>query len=239
MKRYKTAILALSCMLCLFNSFCSAQEMMVSQPNVLTRAMGQLNREEFQRVGIYKVKGNSYVLEGANVSDIYTTGGFGNNLPLVFDAYSQKVSIIQANKTDIATLSFEELDSFVVKTDNDKRFYRPTLFINAAKIEPGNKKFFERLLQGPKYGLYKSYKADMRKATSDLAQTNIMEFEIVSEYFYLPAGAHEFVKIKPNLSGLKKQFALETEALQVLNSSTKDNFQDNLVVFFEVVNAKK
>ncbi len=239
MKISSIRIVTLSFILCFVCFVSRAQNMMTFQQNILTRAIGQINREEFQRIGIYKVKGNSFVLSGKNVSDVYTTGGDGMNQTLMFDAHTQNVSILQENKTDIATLTLDELDSFIVKVDNDGRFYRPAIFINASKIEAGKKIYMERLEQGPRYALYKSYKAEMRKATQDLAQTNIMEFEIVSEYFYLPFGANEFVKIKSNLSSLKKQFVLETEAVKILSSSNKENFQDNLTVFFQTLNSKK
>ena len=216
-----------------------AQDMMVFQSNMRSKGTSQFYEEEFQRIGNYKVKGNSYLLKGTNVSDLFTTLGYGVNMPLVYDAYTQNVSVMQENKKDIVTLSFEELDSFMVKIDHDKRFTQPAVFINATKIEPGKKIYLQRLTNGPKYSLYKSYKADMRPAALDLAQTNVMEFEIVSEYFYLPAGAHQFVKIKSNWSSLKKQFAAETAALQVLNTLTKENIDDTLSFFFDILNSKQ
>ncbi|MES2779945.1 MAG: hypothetical protein V4651_08635 [Bacteroidota bacterium] len=203
-----------------------------------SKATSQFYQEEFQRIGNYKVKGNSYLLKGANVSDLFTTLGFGVNMPLVFDTYTQNVSVMQENKKDIVTLSFEELDSFFVKIDNDKKFTQPVTFINANKIEPGKKMYFQRLADGSKYSLYKSYKADMQRAALDLAQTNVMEFVINSEFYYLPKGATQFVKIKPNLTTLKKQFAAETEALQVLNNTTKENFEENITFFFDLLNSK-
>ncbi len=238
MKSSTTRLLILSVFLSFLTNISIGQDLMTFQPNVLTKAMGRINREEFQRIGNYKVKGNPNVLDGANVSDISTRIGFGANMPLVFDAYTQGVSVMQENKIDIAPLSFEEVDSFVVKVDTDKRFLRPATFINAARIEPGKKMYLQRLANGSKHSLYKSYKAGMKRSTQDLAQTNVMEFEILSEYFYLPYGANEFVKIKTNLSALKKQFASETEALKLLGDINKENFEDSIIAFFNAINSK-
>ena len=230
--------LTLSLVLCFATSSLSAQDMMVFQSNMRSKATSKFYAEEFQRIGNYKVKGNSYLFKGANVSDLFTTLGYGVNMPVVFDTYTQKVSVMQANKTDIVTLSFDELDSFIVKIDNDKRFTRPATFINANKIEPGKKLYLERLATGAKYSLYKSYKAEMERAALDVAQTNLMEFQIRSEFYYLPAGASEFIKIKPNLSSLKKQFANDPDALKLLANTTKEKLEEDLTFFFDVLNSK-
>lgn len=203
-----------------------------------SRASSQYYEEEFRQIGNYKVRGNSYILKGANVSDLFTTLGYGVNMPLVFDAYTQDVSVMQEDKTKIITLGMDEVDSFVVKIDSDKRFASPTTFINASKIEPGKKMYLERLAMGPKFGLYKGYSAEMQRATMDIAQNNVMQFEIISDYYYLPAGDKKFTKIRQNLGALKKQFSAETEALKLLSNTTKENIEEKLTLFFEFLNSK-
>ncbi len=240
MKTTTTRLLFLSLIFCLGTHLAMGQDMVALQPNFLSRAVNQLDWDaEYQRIGNFKVRGNFYLLKGANVSDIFTPLGFGVNMPLVFDAYTQNVGIMQEDRKSIVPLSLKELDSFVVKVDNENRFYKPATFINASKIDPAKKFYLERLVHGAKYGLYKSYNAEMRKTTVELAQTNVMEFEMVSEYFYLTSGATEFIRIKSNLSTLKKQFGLEKEALELLHGTTKTNLQENLTVFFNTLNSKK
>jgi len=222
-----------------FVTICSfSQNIPVFHITMGSRASSQYYEEEFKRIGNYKVKGNSYLLKGANVSDLFTTLGYGVNMPLVFDTYTQDVSVMKEDKKNIVTLSFEELDSFVVKVDMDKSFSQPATFVNAGKIEPGKKMYLERLATGAKFGLYKSYQAQMQRAAMDIAQTNLMEFEITSEYFYLPAGGTEFIKIKQNLSTLKKQFSSETQGLKLLANTSKENLESNLVYFFDFLNSK-
>jgi hypothetical protein len=219
------------------NGFVKAQDMMVFQSNMRSKATSQFYQEEFKRIGNYKVKGNSYLLMGANVSDLFTTLGFGVNMPLVFDTYTQEVSIMQENKTDIIKLSLEELDSFFVKIDNDKKFAQPAFFINASKMEAGRKMYLQRLTSGAKYSLYKSYRAELRPAALDVAQTNVKEFEITSEYFYLDNETKKtFIKIKPNTASLKKQFTDDTAALALLDNTNKENLEEHLVSFFDKLN---
>lgn len=215
-----------------------AQVLMVFESNILSRATTQFYEEEFKRIGNYRVKGNSYLLKGENFSDLFSTQGNGLRIPLVFDTYTQEVSVMKEDKKNIVILSFEEVDSFVVKLDMDSRFSQPATFVNAGRIEPGKKMYLERLVAGARFGLYKSYQAQMQRAALDIAQTDLMEFEITSEYFYLPAGATEFIKIKQNLSTLKKQFSSETQGLKLLTNITKENLERNLMYFFNFLNSK-
>lgn len=218
-----------------------AQNQVVIFPsNTRYRATSQYYQEEaFQRIGNYQVKGNSYLLKGANITDTYTTIGYGSNLPVVFDAYTQQVSILLENKKDMVKLTSAELDSFIVKIDNEKKFQDPVIFINASRMESGKKMYLQRLTNEAGYNLYKSYKAEMKPAALDIAQTNIMAFEILSEYFYLDNNStskQSFVKIKMNAEGLKKKFADKPEAVELLRGINKEKQEDILIAFFEKLN---
>lgn len=239
MKKIITGLTTL--ILCFITLLINAQQITIFPSNTRSRATSQFYQEDFQRIGNYQVKGNSYFLKGANVSDIFTTLGFGTNVPIVFDAYTQQPSILLENKKDMVKLTLEELDSFIVKVDNEKEkvFTEPVTFINASKTEPGRKMYLQKLTNVSGYNLYKSYKAELRPAALDVAQTNLMQFEIVSEYFYLDTAEKKpFVKIKSNTEGLKKKFSDNKEAVELLKNITKDNFEVTLINFFEKVNKK-
>lgn len=226
----------LSC-LAPFAGQAQAPDMTIFQSNMRSKAANRFYEEEFQRIGAYKVKGNSYLLKGKNVVDLYTTLGYGTNMPLVFDTYTQQASILLENKIDIVALSQEELDSFIIKVDNDGKFTEPAFFINASKIDASKKLYLQRLTNGSKYNLYKSFIAEMRPAAMDIAQTNVKEFEIVSEYYYLDMASKEsFIKIKPNTKNLKETFKEQKAALDILNIKTSQNLELKLIAFFNKIN---
>ena len=78
----------------------------------------------------------------------------------------------------------------------------------------------------------------MRPAAMDIAQTNVKEFEIVSEYYYLDMASKEsFIKIKPNTKNLKETFKEQKAALDILNTKTSDKLESKLVAFFNKINA--
>jgi len=192
--------------------------------------------EEFVNVGAFKVKGNSYVLKGANRADIYTPLGTGTNIPLVYDANTQQISVLQDDHSKVVDIKPEQLDSFTVKlaSDDIAIVSAPAFFINASRYEPSKKFYLQRLTNGSKFNLYKLYKTELRPAALDVAQTSLREFEITPEYYYMDMSARkEFVRIK-KASGLKKDFKDNAAALQTLEADVKTELK--YVTFFEALN---
>jgi hypothetical protein len=210
--------------------------MTVFQGNSRSKAAMQFYQEEYKRIGAFKVKGNSLVLEGNNVSDLYSSLGPGANFPIVFDAYTQELSIMLENRKEVVKLTFDEVDSFIVKVDTDKKYAEPTTFVNAYKIDESKKLYLQKLTSGPKYNLYKSFFTELRPAAMDLAQTNVREFEIVYEYYYLSAGGKEFIKIKKNAKSVKKLFEKDKDLIDKLEKNFSQNFEATLVTFFDEIN---
>ena len=216
-----------------------AQDMVVFQSNMRSKAANQFYEEEFRTVGTYKVKGNSYLLKGNNVSDIYTTLGFGVNIGVVFDTYNQQVAVMQEDKKSVVNLSFQELDSFYMKIDNDNKVKGPVMFRNMTKIDPSMEYYMQELVNGGKYKLYKSYYAEMFNASNNIAQTNLKEFEIKSDFYfvdYTTGGERKVVKIKSNLKSLKEYFKNNPAALKILSDYPSKNLEEKLTVLFETVN---
>jgi hypothetical protein len=216
------------------SSHAQVTDMTIFQSNMRSKATNQFYQEEFRRVGSYKVKGSSLLLKGHNVTDLYSTLGYGTNLPIIFDCYTQKLSILQENGTDVIQLTNDEVDSFRVKIDKDINNSVPMLFINAEKIDPSRKMFLQQLTNEKRYNLYKHYLADMKPAAMDVAQTNVMEFKIVDEYYFLDNNEGSFVKIKPNGKSLREQFKDKKEALKTLDSALP--LETRLRLFFGQVN---
>ena len=193
-------------------------------------------QEEFQRIGAYKVKGNSWILKGNNETDLYSAFGFSPDVAIVYDTYTQSIGILQDSRVDQIKLDNVEVDSFIVKADKDLNFSQPAFFINAEKFDGTKKGFLQRLTNGTKYNLYKSFKAEMRPAAMDLAQTNVKEFEIVSEYYYLDMkDKTTFIKIKPNTKALKDFFKDQKLALELLENESQ-KLEPRLISFFNKVN---
>lgn len=232
--------LAIVCFMSISVQSMAQGEITVFNSNMRSKAANQFYEEEYRNVGIYKVKGNSYLMKGNNVSDLFSILGYGTNLALVYDTYTQQVAVMQPDKKSVINLSMDEVDSFYLKVDNDKLLTGPMMFKNMTKIDPSVKSYMQELVRGGKYSLYRSYYADMKNAAMDVAQTNLKEFEIRSDYYFIDntkGTEKKLVKIKGNLKNLKEYFKNDTDALQVLNNNSLPVDQ-KLTLFFDTVNAK-
>jgi hypothetical protein len=230
---------------CLLNtsipSIAQGGEITVFNSNMRSKAANKFYEEEFRTVGVYRVKGNPYLMKGNNVSDLFSTIGYGANLSLVYDTYTQQVAVMQPDKKSVVNLSLDEVDSFYMKIDNDKVLTGPMMFKNMTKIDPSVKSYMQELVQGGKYSLYKSYYADMKNAAMDVAQTNLKEFEIRSDFYFVDnskAADRKLVKIKGNLKNLKEYFKAEPEALKILDNDAFALVEQKLMAFFDTLNAK-
>lgn len=195
--------------------------------------------DEYRRIGNYKVKGNSYLLKGNNVSELFSTMGHGSNFSLIYDTYTQELGVVQQGKESFISLSLNDVDSFCMKVDNDKILTGPMMFKNMTKIDPSVKSYMQVLIAGGKYNLYRSYYADMKNVSVNIAQNNLKEFEIKSDYYFVDnsKGADKkLVKIKASLKNLKEYFKTEASTLKILDNSEPEQADQKLIAFFDAMN---
>lgn len=218
----------------------NAQDMVVFQSNMRSKAANKFYEEEFRTVGTYKVKGNSFLLKGNNVSDIFTTLGYGVNLGLVFDTHTQHVAVMQPDKTSVIDLAFDEIDSFYLKIDYSNKLKGPVMFRNMTLIDPSLQFYMQELVNGRNYKLYKSYYSELINASTNIAQTNLKEFEIRSDYYYIDCtqeGPLKPIKIKTNMKNLKEIFNNNESVLNILSNYTSGNREEKLIAVFETADA--
>ncbi len=216
-----------------------AQEVVIFQSNMRSKAANRMYEEEFRTVGSYKVKGNSYLFKGKNVSDIFTTLGYGANMGVVYDTYSQQFGVIQPDGASVINLSLEEVDSFYFKIDKEGHFKGPAMFRNVSRFDASQNKYMQELVNGPKYKVYKHYYAELENASGNIAQSDLKQFEIKSDYYfidYTARGEKVLVKIKPNLKGLKAYFK-SSSSLNILDQSGILTTEEKLISFFDSLNS--
>ncbi|RYE57107.1 MAG: hypothetical protein EOP48_06530 [Sphingobacteriales bacterium] len=216
----------------------SAQDMVIFQSNMRSKAANKFYEEEFRTVGSYQVKGNSYLFKGKNVSDIFTTLGYGVNVGIVFDAYTQQVAVLQPSGTAVINLSLDEVDSFYLKVDNEGRFKGPAMFRNMSKIDASRQEYMQELVNGTKYKLYKHHYAELENASDNIAQSNLKQFVMKSDWYFvdLTTSDRKLIKIKPNLKSLKAYFKTSA-SLPILENAGSLNTEDKVTLFFEALNS--
>ncbi|MCP9753312.1 hypothetical protein [Ferruginibacter sp. HRS2-29] len=197
-----------------------------------------VNPEAYRTMGVYRVKGSSAFLRGANATDVFMNVGYARNVNVVWDTYDQKFGVLIENDTKLLNLEFSGVDSFQVNKDTFGKLGTPSMFVNASRLD-GKKKFFvQRLTNGNKFGLYKSYRSEMVPASDNIAQTNLQQFELKNEYYYVDNSAPKgYKKLKPNANFLREEFKGNAKAQAFLaNASFDDNKEAKLIAFIDALN---
>ena len=213
-----------------------AQDVTIFTSGSRNNATAQYYREDYQRIGVYKVRGTPYVLKGANLCDVYTPLGLAKNLPIVFDAYTKDVNVLLENSVNMVKLNPADVDSFIVLKDNGNGFAPGVVFLNAEKIDPSVKLYMQRIANGPKLQIYKAFTTELRPAAMDVAQTNVREFEIMGEYYFRQGNSKELVKVKKNLKSLQAIYKDSPAALKALKDVSKSDFENALAKAVAIIN---
>jgi hypothetical protein len=198
-----------------------------------------VNPDVYRTIGVYRVKGSSSFLRGSNSTDVFMNVGYARNVNVVWDTYNQKFGVLVDNETKLLNLEFNDIDSFRVNKDTLNQLGTPAIFVNASRQDQKKKFFVQRLANGTKYGLYKSYKSEMVPAADNIAQTNLQQFESKSEYYYLdnthPKG---YKKLKANANFLREEFKGNAKAQTFLANANfdNDNKEAKMIAFIESLN---
>ena len=79
-------------------------------------------------------------------------------------------------------------------------------FIYGSFLGTKEKFYYLEVCKGDKYSLYKRYKSDLGYVSTNLAQSELRQFDLEYEYFYFEEGKDGLKKIKANPSSVIKEF---------------------------------
>ena len=111
-----------------------------------------------------------------------------------------------SNPTEPLVKEIGEVDSFVLRKDSSMLLLNDIRFIYGPLVGSTEKSYFQVIQTGPVFSLYKRYKSELGYPTTNYAQSDLREFDLIAEYFYFDKKQAKFKKIKPNLSVLTKEF---------------------------------
>ncbi len=240
MKRCSFFFFILISNLCFTQVFAQVEGTILTDP-IIFRAIDRGAKEAalldnlYRNIGGLEVKGNTMILFGNNITDVYTPMGIGVNLPVRFDSYDQQFSIVKEDRQSEIILNWNEVDSFFVKIDSNNISKGPRFYINSKYVDPSQNLFLERLVNGAKYNLYNAYHTETKRATMDIAQTNKQEFVIMNDFYYTTAdNPKTLVKIKSNFKNLTG-LTSDGNILFLLNDKYYDK-ETRVMSFFNELN---
>ena len=158
-------------------------------------------------IGSYKVTGSPYLFGERHSADLFTPKEKATGIYINYNTYNQNIEFFStSNPTEPLVKEIGEVDSFVLRKDSSMLLLNDIRFIYGPLIGSSEKSYFQVIQTGEFFSLYKRYKSELGYPTTNYAQSDLREFDLIAEYFYFDKKQAKFKKIKPNLSSLAKEF---------------------------------
>lgn len=179
----------------------------------------------YKLVGTYKVKGISYLFGQKLIADIFSVKETAGNVSINYDTYNQEIEFFSAeNPATPLVKAPGEIDSFVVKPQADAGINEELRFVYGPLAGSTEKAYFQVIARGSKYNLYKRYKSELGYVSDNYIQSELRQFDMLSDYFYYDVSAKKFKKIKLNLSSAAKEFKAVRD---ISGIATNDDFNSD------------
>lgn len=179
----------------------------------------QTSEGMYKLVGPYKVVGTSFLYGEHLAGDMYAPEAKAFNIYLSYNTYNQEVEFYSTSNPDKALVrETGTLDSFTIKGNTDLGFTENLKFIYGKHLGSKDKSYFQEVYKGQKYSLYKKYKSELGYVSSNIANSELRQFDLSYEYYYFDAAKGTLKKLKTGSANLIKEFKDITD----LSTTVKD-----------------
>jgi hypothetical protein len=173
---------------------------------------------KYQLVGPYKVKGSSYFLGQRHKANLFSATEKAWNVFISYNTYNQEVEFYSTSNPDMPLVKEPgTLDSFVLLENSIAGITTPLKFVYGSHLGTKDKVYYLEVCTGPRFTLYKRYKADLDYDGTNLGQTELRVFEMKFEYFYVDNEVKGIKKLKANASNIIKEFKSIMDLTPVVN----------------------
>lgn len=179
----------------------------------------------YKLIGTYKVKGVSYLFAPKLNADIFSVKESASNIRITYDTYNQEIEFYSsANPTTPLVKNPGEIDSFILKQNSEAGIMKNILFIYGPLIGATEKAYFQVIAAGSRFSVYKRYKAELGYVSDNYVQSELRQFDMISDYFYYDTVTQKMKKLKLSLSNLIREFKRIKDISSV---TTNDDFYAN------------
>lgn len=176
----------------------------------------------YKLIGTYKVKGFSYLFAPKLNADIFSVKESASNIRITYDTYNQEIEFYSsANPTTPLVKNPGEIDSFILKQNSEAGIMKNILFIYGPLIGATEKAYFQVIAAGSRLSVYKRYKAELGYVSDNYVQSELRQFDMISDYFYYDTVTQKMKKLKLNLNNVIKEFKSIKDISSV---ATNDDF---------------
>ncbi len=179
----------------------------------------------YKLIGPYKVVGSSYLFGQHHKADMYTPETKALNIFISYNTYSQEVEFYSTSNPDKSLVREPgTVDSFTIQKNVELGIASDLKFIYGTHIGAKEKSYYQLVCAGGRFKVYKKYKSDLGYSSTNIAESELRQFDLQYEYYYTDKEGKGIKKIKPNATSVIKEFK---EIKDLSADVTIDDFSTN------------
>ncbi len=192
----------------------------------------------FSRIDGFKVIGTCYLFGEKNTGSVFAKEGKAINISLSYNTYNQQVEVYSEGQEKPIYKDWQTIDSFFLKSTHASSDYKQELqFVNAKLIGSQEKGFMQIVYTGLKFTLLKKYKSELGYSSTNYIQSDLRQFDLNYDYFYLNNQTKAVTKLRKNSSSIRKEFKFIKDIDTLVNDDVfTTNQEAALVQLFVVLN---
>jgi hypothetical protein len=167
----------------------------------------QTSEGAYKVIGNFKVMGTPYLYGEHNKGDLFAPEAKAYNIFISYNTYNQELEFYSTSNPDKPlTREPGTVDSFALNMEIVSGINNRMKFIYGSLLGSKEKAYYMELYAGPRFSIYKRYKSDLGYVSSNYVQSELREFDLQVEYFYVDSQGKGVKKIKPNSFSVIKEF---------------------------------
>lgn len=188
----------------------------------------------------YKVIGTPYLYGEKHEGAIYGSDQAGKGILLSYNTYSQEIEFYQQAKQPRPLVKdVSDVDSFVIYQNYAIGLAQPIKFVNGGLIGANEKGFFQPIVEGPKFSLYKRYQSTLGIVSTNYIQSELRQFDLGYDYYYWNAATKEFKKFKTTHYHVRRELKPYFDISQLFDGpSFSANPDEAMTRIFLALNSK-
>jgi hypothetical protein len=161
----------------------------------------------YKLIGPYKVIGSQYLFGEHHKADMFTQEAKAYNIFVSYNTYNQEVEFYSTSNPAIPLIREPgTVDSFFIHSNMEMGISKNLRFIYGNSLGSKDKFYYQEILSGKQYSVYKRYTSDLGYVGTNLAQSELRQFDLRAEYYYVIAGSKGLKKLKATAPSVIKEF---------------------------------
>lgn len=161
----------------------------------------------YKLIGPYKVVGSQYLFGEHHKADMFTPEAKAYNIFVSYNTYNQEVEFYSTSNPNTPLVREPgTVDSFTIHSNAELGIAKNLRFIYGTALGSKDKFYYQQILAGKQYSVYKRYKSDLGYVGTNLAQSELRQFDLQVEYYYTAKDNKGLKKLKANAPSVIKEF---------------------------------